>query len=60
MQLYPDENHGLHGVAKHQHETMEAFLDEVFGPLEDFFKDDYYLAAANLLKDLETEDCYIC
>jgi hypothetical protein len=39
---------------------MEAFLDDVFGPLEDFFKDDYYLAAANLMKDMESEDCYIC
>ena len=44
---------------------MEAFLDDTFGPLEDFFKDDYYLAAANLLKSLQGRQdeggtCYLC
>ena len=50
MQIYPDEAHGLYGVIKHMHLTMEAFLDNVFGPIEDFFEDDYYLAAAKLLE----------
>ena len=50
FQIYPDEAHGLFGVIKHMHQTMEAFLDSVYGPLEDFFEDDYYLAAAKLLE----------
>ena len=29
---------------------MEAFLDEIFGPIEDYFVNDYYLAAAKLLE----------
>jgi len=49
-QIYPDESHGLFGVTRHLYETMEAFLDEVFGPIEDYFEDDYYLAAAKLLE----------
>ena len=28
-------------VIKHEHRTMEAFLDDTFGPIEDFFEDDY-------------------
>ena len=32
------------------HQTMEAFLDDVYGPMEDFFKNDYYLAAAKVLE----------
>ena len=50
LQIYPDEAHGLYGVIKHEHQTMEAFLDDVYGPIEDFFENDYYLAAAKLLE----------
>ena len=50
IQIYPDEAHGLFGVIKHMHQTMEAFLDDVYGPMEDFFKNDYYLAAAKVLE----------
>ena len=28
-------------MIKHEHRTMEAFLDDTFGPIEDFFEDDY-------------------
>ena len=49
-QIYPDESHGLFGVTRHLYETMEAFLDEIYGPIEDYFEDDYYLAAAKLLE----------
>ena len=55
IKIYPDENHGLYGVIKHQHETMETFIDDVFGPIEDFFIDDYFMAAANLLHELREE-----
>jgi len=50
QQIYPDEAHGLFGVIKHMHQTMEAFLDNKYGPIEDFFENDYYLAAAKLLE----------
>ena len=61
FKVYPDENHSLLGVVKHQHETMEAFLDELFGPMEDYFKDDYYLAASQLLaEEAEEEMCSMC
>ena len=50
QQIYPDEKHGLQGVLRHQHQTMEAFMDDIFGPMEDYFLDDYYLAAAKLLE----------
>ena len=49
-QIYPDESHGLFGVTRHLYETMEAFLDEIYGPIEDYFENDYYLAAAKLLE----------
>ena len=29
---------------------MEAFLDEIYGPITDYFENDYYLAAAKLLE----------
>ena len=29
---------------------MEAFLDEIYGPITDYFENDYYLAAATLLE----------
>ena len=29
---------------------MESFLDEIFGPIVDYFEDDYHLAAAKLLE----------
>ena len=29
---------------------MEAFLDDVYGPIEDYFENDYHLAAAKLLE----------
>ena len=29
---------------------MEAFLDDIFGPITDYFENDYYLAAAKLLE----------
>ena len=53
QQIYPDEAHGLAGVIKHEHRTMEAFLDDTFGPIEDFFEDDYLLAAVKLLEEIE-------
>ena len=31
---------------------MEAFLDEIYGPITDYFENDYYLAAAKLLEVL--------
>ena len=40
----------IYGVIKHEHQTMEAFLDDIYGPIEDFFENDYYLAAAKLLE----------
>ena len=40
-------------MIKHEHQTMEAFLDDVYGPIEDFFENDYYLAAAKLLEKYE-------
>ena len=49
-QIYPEEAHGLYGVTRHLYQTMEAFLDEIFGPIEDYFVNDYYLAAAKLLE----------
>ena len=50
VQIYPDESHGLYGVTRHLYETMEAFLDDIFGPITDYFENDYYLAAAKLLE----------
>lgn len=32
---------------------MESFMDQIFGPLVDYFENDYHLAAAKLL-----EVCY--
>ena len=32
---------------------MESFLDEIFGPIVDYFEDDYHRAAAKLLEELE-------
>ena len=29
---------------------MESFLDEIYGPMVDYFEDDYHLAAAKLLE----------
>ena len=29
---------------------MESFLDEIYGPIVDYFEDDYHLAAAKLLE----------
>jgi dipeptidyl-peptidase-4 len=29
-QVYPDENHGLHGVLRHLYQTMEDFLSDCF------------------------------
>ena len=37
-------------MLQHEHLTMEAFLDDTFGPIEDFFEDDYLRAAAELLQ----------
>jgi len=51
QQIYPDESHGLFGVTRHLYETMEAFLDEIYGPITDYFENDYYLAAAKLLEE---------
>ena len=34
----------------------QAFLDDIFGPIEDFFENDYYQAAAYLLETLEVKD----
>jgi len=53
QQIYPDEAHSLSGVIKHEHRTMEAFLDDTFGPIEDFFEDDYLRAAVELLQKVE-------
>ena len=30
---------------KHMYKSMENYLDECLGPMEDHFRDDYYLAA---------------
>ena len=49
--LYSAQDHALAGVTKHLHRTMEAFLDEVFGPIQDYFEDDYFLAAAKLVEE---------
>ena len=51
QQIYPDEGHGLDGVTKHLYQTMEAFLDDKFGPIHDYFEDDYFLAAAMLVEE---------
>ena len=37
------------------HQTMEAFLDDVYGPMEDFFENDYSIAAAKLLEKDEND-----
>ena len=29
---------------------MESFLDEIYGPIVDYFENDYHLAAAKLLE----------
>ena len=29
---------------------MESFLDEIYGPIVDYFENDYHLAAAKLLQ----------
>ena len=50
FQIYPDESHGLYGVTRHLYESMESFLDEIYGPIVDYFENDYYLAAAKLLE----------
>ena len=39
------------GVLKHLYRTMEAFLDDTFGPIHDYFEDDYFLAAAKIVED---------
>ena len=49
-QIYPDESHGLFGVTRHLYESMESFLDEIYGPIVDYFENDYHLAAAKLLQ----------
>ena len=49
--LYSAQDHALAGVTRHLHRTMEAFLDEVFGPIHDYFEDDYFLAAAKLVEE---------
>ena len=48
---YSAQDHALAGVTRHLHRTMEAFLDEVFGPIHDYFEDDYFLAAAKLVEE---------
>ena len=49
--IYPGQAHGLNGVLKHLYRSMEAFLDDVFGPIHDYFEDDYFLAAARLVEE---------
>ena len=29
----------------HMYKSVESYLDSCFGPLEDYFKDDYFLAS---------------
>ena len=51
QQIYPGEKHSLEGVLKHLYRSMEAFLDDTFGPIHDYFEDDYFLAAAKIVED---------
>ena len=37
-------------MTRHLYESMESFLDEIYGPIVDYFENDYYLAAAKLLE----------
>ena len=55
QQIYPDEGHALTGVQRHLYQTMEAFIDQIFGPIEDYFANDYYQAAALLLEEYRGE-----
>ena len=50
QQIYPDQAHSLAGVQRHLYQTMEHFIDQIFGPIEDYFLNDYYQAAALLLE----------
>lgn len=49
------ERHSLEGVTKHLYQTMEAFMDDKFGPIHDYFEDDYFLAAAKLVEEYGLE-----
>ena len=55
QQIYPDEAHSLQRVQRHLYQTMETFMDEIFGPIEDYFVNDYYQAAAALLAQYSTD-----
>ena len=35
---------------------MESFLDEIYGPIVDYFENDYYLAAAKLLEVVKNKN----
>ena len=42
-QIYLEESDDVAAVT-HMYKSMENHLDERFGPVEDFFRDDYFLA----------------
>ena len=46
-QIYPEKNHDK-AAMRHMYKSMENYLLDCFGPLEDHFQDDYYLAASRL------------
>ena len=47
FKIYPEKNFDKASM-RHMYKSMENYLLECFGPLEDNFKDDYYLAAYQL------------
>ena len=55
QQIYPDQGHALTGVQRHLYQTLEAFMDDTFGPIEDYFINDYHQAAALLLEQYQAE-----
>ena len=55
QQIYPGQAHSLAGVQRHLYQTMEQFIDQIFGPIEDYFLNDYYQAAALLLQQYREE-----
>ena len=44
IQIYLEESDDVAALV-HMYKSMENHLDERFGPVEDFFRDDYFLAS---------------
>ena len=44
FQIYLEESDDVAALV-HMYKSMENHLDERFGPVEDFFRDDYFLAS---------------